>query len=246
MSAFHPWSDKEIEFLERLLARQETYTYSDLADELNSFFKMGRSAEAVRKKIERCDFEQDPVQDPVQDHVQGPTFQFDEPEIVKPLPPIKPGETSLPPEVQDFLAEEGLEYGEVKKKDLGNNLELIYVGPDIKTVEDLMKQAKLPEEDWIAVSVKPNHWGTAMKLQKRKWIESKEDYVTAGWTVIRVPIYQIKASFIRKKPEQVEWPLVQPVQCNTLPLPDRSNARRANSFKDVHRDLIVSDAQIGF
>jgi len=248
MSAYHYWSEEEVALLRKLLGGWGHYTYQQVADRLNSLFDTSRKAEAVRSKWRTLEEVEDVDQSPEGIPPNAPaSFRMDLETPAEVFPKARKNlDIDIPKEAQEFMSEHGLEFGEVKSVPLGNNNTVVYLGPEIKTVEDLRKHANLPEEDWIEISAKPNSWGTAMKLQKREFLKDKGKYDTAGWTVIKVPIYQIKASFMKRTPEAVHWPLVQPVQCTTLPPIDNSNARRARQFKEVHQDLIVSDAQIGF
>jgi hypothetical protein len=258
---YTPWSEEETELLKSLLRSEKELTYDEVAVEINKVFENGRTWQAVRGAYRRAiDDDAGPPDDDIEfpprnakspfrsDHepIEPASFSLDEKEPESPSEDLNSEiKKNLPKEVEELMDLEGVTLDEVTVKDLGNNIELLYIGKDLRTVEELQSEAKLGEE-WVAVNVKPNKWSVGMKVPKRQYMPKKNDYVTAGWEIIKLPLYQIKATFVKVKPDLVEWPLVQPVTAVDLPDISAKTMVGKAKHKPLYKDLIVSDAQIGF
>jgi len=126
--------------------------------------------------------------------------------------------------VEDMPNKLGLDIVEGK-----NNLEVNYVGEHARTLEDLIRICKVDTTIWQCADYKPNMWENSMKVRK-----GEDEHVVV------VPLYQIKAYFVRIRPIAV-MPMIQPVEVKVKP------AKQEKPVTDgLQRALVIPDPQIGF
>jgi predicted phosphodiesterase/transposase len=94
---------------------------------------------------------------------------------------------------------------------------------DIKTLDELIEAFDVDTDVWIVNSYRINKWD-AMAGEGKK-----------------MPMYQVKASLTRRKPENPEWPILQPITIdeNFLPISHHEN-------QPTQKHLIMSDLHVGF
>ena len=126
-----------------------------------------------------------------------------------------------------------------------NEVEVVYVGPKVHSLEDLLKATRVDEEEWEVLSHTVNVWeGFRAKKQKDLMIETGviTGTIEDGGGVTVVPLYQVKARLIRKNPVSIE-PVIQPLKVEFPYLTLIPSKEKESSLKTA---LIISDPQFGF
>ena len=127
----------------------------------------------------------------------------------------------------------------------GNYLEVVCNSDRIKTIDQLVKECKIDLNEWEALVQKPNKWEVGRKHKKidlRINAGVMDGSVFDDGTIYVEPLFQIKATFVRRHPKPLE-PVVSPVSI-TLPKPSKPTATRTND--GLLRALILPDIQMGY
>lgn len=130
----------------------------------------------------------------------------------------------------------------VEDKTEGNFRKVIYKSPDIRSLEDLIRECDIDEDIWLIYKHNVNKWPIGAKLAERdlEFNDGRIDGVLGNDQLVIAPMIQITAYMVRKEPEQV-FPQVERVEITT----DYSKKVKEPKQK-VRRRLIIPDTQIGY
>lgn len=120
----------------------------------------------------------------------------------------------------------------------GNERTVTYVGPDIRTLQQLIDYCQIDESKWLIYRHEINKWSVGAKTGKQSIKDGESWFVEQQITV--APLFQVKAFMVPRQPEAVK-PVLQPVTVSAGIAPTTNR-----TGEGLRRELIIMDAQIGF
>lgn len=128
-----------------------------------------------------------------------------------------------------------------------NNIEVVYVGDTIHSLEDLLTKTNVDRKEWVVVSHTVNTW-EGFRARGKKDLSFASGSISGsieddgGVTV--VPLYQVKARLVRRNPVALE-PVIAPILIDVKE-PEPLGLEESVSKNGLRTALILSDPQFGF
>lgn len=135
--------------------------------------------------------------------------------------------------------------GRVTDTTEGNERSVSYVSPDVRTLQDLIRECQIDLSIWHIYKWEANKWPVGAKLAKRRlrWENGQivEGELDDDGTLTVSPLFQVKAWMVRRQPLPITL-AVQPVELHI----HQPKEPTPPPESEIRRALIIPDLQIGF